>query len=191
MSATAPPHRQPQLFRQTRQVLAILAGLLLVASAAVAGVLVTYDTASSSSLAIKAPPIQWAAGADASSTGFVPSWSLSSNHTYFTVTLNSVPEANVTWQNLTTLTNTDTQAWTVSVGGPDLSSYTKVVTFRLEFYNPGGTVAALNLSAGQTSASLGSMAAGASLSVRVIAQLASNAGTQDLPSPVRLSLSIS
>lgn len=191
MSAPARPHTPANAFRSTRQVLAILAGLLLVASAAVAGVLITYNTGSTSTLALKGPPVVWGAGADASSTGFVPSWALSSNRTYFTVTLNSVPEANVTWSNLTTLTNQDTAAWTVQVDGPDLSAYSHLTTFRLEFYNPSGTVGALNLTAGQTSVNLGSMAAGASLSVRVYAQLAGGTGLQDLPPAIHLSVTLS
>lgn len=191
MSASAPPQSQPTAFRPARQVLAILSGLLLVASAAVAGVLLTYNTSSASTLTIKAPPVQWGAGSDASNTGFVPSWALSSNRTYFTVTLNSVPEGNVTWGNLTTLTNADTAAWNVQVSGPDLSSYTHVTTFRLEFYNPNGVVGALNLTAGQTSLNLGSLAAGGSLSVRVIAQLTSGTGLQDLPPAIAISLTLS
>ena len=192
MSAPA-PHSSPKPppFRQTRQVVAVLVGFLLVASAAVAGVLVTYNTSSTQTLSLKAPPVQWAAGADSSGNGFVASWSLSGNHTYYSIQLSPVPEANVTWGNLTTLTNTDTSAWTVQVSGTNLASYSKITTFRLEFYNPGGVVAALNLTSGTTTVSLGSMAPNASLSVRATIQLAAGTGAQDLPASVDLSLAIS
>ena len=194
MSA-APLQPQPaSSFRRTRQVLAVLAGFLLVASAAVAAVLVTYNTSSSATLSIRAPPIQWAAGPDSSGNGFVASWALSANRTYYSITMHPVPEANVTWGNLTTLTNADSAAWNVQVTGTDLSSgYSKITTFRLEFLNGAGTVVgAMNLTAsGQNTLNLGSMVAGQSYYVRAIIQLATNTGSQDLPSSVSLSLSIS
>ena len=167
--------------------------LTLVASAAVASVLVSYPVPSSESLSLKAPPLVWSAGPDSGGNGFAASWALSSNATYYTVTLRPVPEANVTWGNLTTLTNSDSQAWNVLVTGGSVSAYPKIVGFRMEFYAYGtnALVGAMNLTAASPSASLGSMAAGASYYAKSYVQLATGTSASDLPASVQISLSLS
>jgi len=170
----------------------IVVAVALVASAAVASVVISYPTPSTASLTLKAPPVVWSAGPDSSGNGFVASWALSANQTYYTVTLKPVPEANVTWGNLTTLKNQDSAAWTVQVGGTSVAAYSKIITFRLEFYAYGtdAFVGAMNLTAGSPSVSLGSMSAGASYYAKASIQLATDTSTSDLPSSVQISLAL-
>jgi hypothetical protein len=165
----------------------------LLASAAVASVVISYTTPSTVSLTVKPPPVAWAAGPDSSGNTLVSSWTLSSNATYYSLTVKPVPEANVTWGNLTTLSNVDSQAWSVTVTASSLSAYPKVVGARMEFYAYGtnALVGAMNLTAASPSVSLGSLAAGASVYEKAYIQLATGTGASDLPSSIQVSLSIS
>lgn len=189
----SPPIRPPRPAPTSlsRQALALLAGLVCVSSAAVAGVLLTYNTSSTATLSLKAPPVVWVAGPDSAGNSFVSSWSLSGNATYFSLTLKPVPEANVTWQNLTTLKNSDTAAYTVSISGTDLSGYAKILAARVEFYNYGTNtlVGSMDLKNG-ASLNLGSMAADAHYYTKVYVRLDASTGTQDLPSSLSISVSL-
>lgn len=182
------------LFSSMRPVVAILAGFLLVSTAAVAAVLMTYNTPSTATLALKAPPVGWVAGPDSSGNSFVAAWTLSDNATYYTITLKPVPEANVTWGNLTTLRNTDTVAYSsVTVAGTSVAANTKILAFRLEFYDyaaPSTVVGALDLRAASPSLDLGAMPAGTSYFVKAYVKLDTGTGAQDLPGPISITLSI-
>lgn len=171
----------------------LVVALALIATAAVASVVITYPVPSSESMTLKAPPVVWSAGPDSSGNAFVASWSLSSNATYYSIILHPVPEANVTWTNITTLSNQDSAAWTVTVSGTSVSANTKIVAFRLEFYNYGtnALVGAMNLTAASPSVNLGSMAAGANYYVKSYVQLDTGTSASDLPSSVSISLSLS
>lgn len=171
----------------------LVAAFALVASAAVASVVVSYPAPATASFTLRTPPVVWSAGPDASAAGFASSWTLSSNATYFTLTLKPIPEANVTWGNLTSLTNQDTTAWTVSVSGTSVAAYPKIVTVRLEFYAYGtnSLVGAMNLTAGSPSVSLGSLAAGASVYTKAYVQLATGTSASDLPASIDISLGLS
>ncbi|MFA5862085.1 MAG: hypothetical protein WDA16_10365 [Candidatus Thermoplasmatota archaeon] len=170
-----------------------LLALILVTGAAVASMLVTYPVPATQSFSLRGAPVVWAAGPDSTGNGFVASWSLSSNATYYTITLKPVPEANVTWSNLTTLTNADTQAWNVVVSGSSVSAYPKIVGFRMEFYNyaGGALVGAMNLTAASPSVNLGSLAAGANYYVKSYIQLATGTSASDLPASIQISLTLS
>lgn len=183
----------PSPLRKPRQLVTVLAGFLLVASAAAASVLVSYNTSSTTSFSLKAPPITWAAGPDASGNNYVASWSLSGNATYYTVTLKPVPEVNVTWENITTLHNTDTAAYHVWVNGTSVSSNTKILAFRLEFFSyssPSTLAGALDLRQASPSLDLGTVAAGGAYFVKAYVKLDTGAGSQDLPSSVTVSLGV-
>ncbi|MEA3199900.1 MAG: hypothetical protein QOE90_1328 [Thermoplasmata archaeon] len=171
----------------------IATAIALVAAAAVASMVVSYPTPAAATLSLRTPPVVWSAGPDSSATGFASSWSLSSNATYFTLTLKPIPEANVTWGNLTSLTNQDTAAWTVTVSGTSVASYSKIVTIRLEFYAYGtnSLVGAMNLTAGSPSVSLGSLAAGSSVYAKMYVQLATGTSASDLPASVDITLGLS
>lgn len=171
----------------------VVVAVALVASAAVASIVITYPSPATASFSIKPPPVVWSAGPDSSGNGFVSSWSLSANATYFALTLKPVPEANVTWGNLTSITNQDTSAWSVTVSASSLSAFPKVITMRLEFYAYGtnSLVGAMNLTAASPSVSLGSLAAGSSVYTKTYVQLDTGTSTSDLPSNIQVSLAIS
>lgn len=170
----------------------LVVAVAIIASAAVASVVISYPTPSDTALSLKAPPVVWSAGPDSSGNGFVASWTLSSNQTYYSVTLKPVPEANVTWGNLTTLKNQDTAAWNVVVSGTSVAANTKIVGFRLEFYAYGtdALLGAMNLTAGSPSVNLGSLSAGSSCYVKAYIQLATNTAASDLPASVAISLTL-
>ncbi|MBI4394136.1 MAG: hypothetical protein HY556_10140 [Euryarchaeota archaeon] len=172
--------------------LTVPVALVLVAGAALAAMTVSYANTSSTSHSLKAPPIIWIAGPDSSGNNFVSSWSLSSNATYFSVTLMPVPEANVTWGNLTTIKNQDTSAYTVTVTGSSVSGSSKVLDYRMEFRNyvTDALIGTLNLRDASPSASLGSMAAGAQWYVKTYVKLDTATNAADLPSSVTVSISL-
>lgn len=177
-----------------KTILALIGGSLLVSSAAVAAVVLTYNTGSTTALSLKAPPVSWVAGPDSSGNAFVASWALSSNATYYSITLKPVPEANVTWQNLTTLQNADSVAYSaVTITGSSVSAYSKILAFRLEFFDyaaPSTVAGALDLRAASPSLELGSLAAGQKYFVKAYIKLDTGAGAQDLPASVSVSLSV-
>lgn len=199
MDNPPPARRGPQrerrkaTFGSTRKVLAVLAGLLMVTSAAIASVVITYNTSSTATLSLKAPPVQWSAGPDSSGNNLVASWSLSNNATNYALTLRPIAEASVNWTNLTTLTNTDVQAYTVSVSGPSLAAYPKILDYRINFYAYGTNahLGELNLKTA-TSLDLGSMAAGAKWYSSTYIKLDSGTGASpsDLPASVAISVSV-
>lgn len=172
------------------QVMAGILALSIVASAAVAGVLVSYNTTSTSSLSLAAPPVVWAAGPDSSGNDLVASWTLSPNATYYSLTLKPIPEANVTWENLTTIQNTDSAAHAVTVTASSVSAYSKVLDFRLEFYGYGNDtmMGGIDVRAGSPTSGAIHMPAGASYYTRAYIKLDDGTGQQDLPTSVAMTL---
>ncbi|HEV8359435.1 MAG TPA: hypothetical protein VGR28_03160 [Candidatus Thermoplasmatota archaeon] len=197
MVAQRVPERSPRSGGTTQRgrrvhALLILGATLLLASASYAAVSVAYTTSSAHSFTLKPAPVVWVAGPDSSGNNFVASFSLSSNATYYSITLKPVPEANVTWGNLTTLKNQDTVAYTVTVSGTSVSSYSKILDFAAEFhaYGTDALVGALDLRQGSPSVSLGALAAGSQLYVKLYAKLDTDTGAADLPSSVTFSLTL-
>lgn len=189
------PSPPPRPFRWTHsaQVVRVVAAVLMVTSAAYAAVTLTYNTASTETLSLKSPPIKWQAGPDSSGNNFVASWTLSNNATYYTVTLKSVPEGNVTWGNLSTLKNVDTVAYSVTVTGTSVSANAKILDFKMQFFNYGTNTlrGTLNLKDASPSASLGSMAASAQVYAKTWIKLDTGTSAPDIPASVTISLSIS
>lgn len=182
-------------FTHTKHVLSILLAFLMVASAAVAGVLVNYNTASTTSYSLRAPPVVWVDGPD-DDNNFAGALSIGSNATYFTLTLKPVPEANVTWQNLTTLQHSgaDSASYTVFVNGTSLSSgYAKILDFRLEFIPYGSSTATYALNLKDASPTTGGItfAPGSAYAVKAYMKLDTGTSASDLPSEATISLSIS
>lgn len=180
--------------RAVRPVLAILAGFLLVSSAAVAAVMLTYNTPSTATLSLKSAPITWSAGPDSTGNAFVASWALSTDSTYYGITLKPVPEANVTWGNLTTLRNGDSVSYSsVVVTADSLSAKPKVLAFRLEFYDyaaPSTVAGSLDLKQASPSLSLGAMSAGQSYFVKAYIKLDSGTGAPDLPGSIGIAVTV-
>ncbi|MGQ0536795.1 MAG: hypothetical protein ACT4PT_12085 [Methanobacteriota archaeon] len=177
--------------RRLRRRTVALAAALLVAGSVVAAVTITYFTNSTVTPTLKAPPVVWAAGADSAGNNYVSSFTLSSNATYFTITLRPIPEVQVVWGNLTTLTNTDSAAHTVTVTGTSLSSNAKVLTASVEFYTFGNAlVATLNLKDASPSASLGSVSASTGYYTKWTVRLDTATAQGDLPATVTLGLTV-
>lgn len=189
-SRTAP---EPRARRRHRHTLHALAAILLVATAATGAVTLTYSTSSTNTLNLKDPPIQWASGPDSSGNNFVASFSLSTNKTFYTVTLKPVPEANVTWGNFSSLKNVASESYSVTVTGTSVSSNAKILDFKLEFRNYGtdAVVATLNLKDASPTTGAFTMAASANHYVKMYIKLDTGTGAADIPASVTLSLTIS
>lgn len=187
-----PGTRPPPRRSAARPLWAVPVALMLVGGAAVAAVTVTYTTPSTQNLILKDPPLQWMAGPDSSGNNYVASWTLSGNRTSYTITLKPVPEANVTWGNLTTLANNDTASYSaVTVTGTSVAGNAKILDFRMEFRNYGTDAAmgTLNLRDASPSVNLGTLAAGARYYTKVYLKLDTNTVQSDLPSSVTITLS--
>ncbi|MBI4394133.1 MAG: hypothetical protein HY556_10125 [Euryarchaeota archaeon] len=182
----------PSRLRRRHIVYNAILSSLLVASAAIAAVTITYNTSSTITPSLKAPPMIWAGGPDSSGNNFVASFSLSSNATYYTITIKPVPEANVTFSNFTTLRNQASEAYTVTVTGTSVSSNTKILEMKMVFHNyvSDSVVATLDFRAGSPSASLGSVSASAYMYTVLFIKLDTGTNAADLPSSVTVSLTV-
>lgn len=162
------------------------------ASAAIASVTITYNTSTTITPSLKAPPIIWVGGPDSSGNNFAASFTLSSNATFYTITIKPVPEANVTWGNFTTLRNQASEAYTVTVTGTSVSANGKILDMKMVFksYVTDAVVATLDFRDASPSASLGSVSAGAYVYTTLFLKLDTATNAADLPSSVSVSLSI-
>ncbi|MGQ0535326.1 MAG: hypothetical protein ACT4PT_04565 [Methanobacteriota archaeon] len=176
-----------------RNLLALGLSLLVVTAVASAAVTITYNTASRQNITILAPPIVWSAGPDSSGNDYVASWVLSQNATYFNVTLRPLPEANVTWGNLSSIKSQAPTNKTVVVSGTSVVGYAKILDYKLEFYRWSNDqhVATLDLRQASPATSLGTLVPGDALYVKTYIKLDTGAYQSDLPGSVSLSLTIS
>lgn len=107
----------------------ILASLVLVAGLGGAAITITYTTTSDVTTASTDPPVQYFKGDDTNTTGdYIGAFTVSTNKTYFTATVNGVPEANLTVGQFFRLKNVDNGAHTVTlstsqVSDADVSAY--------------------------------------------------------------------
>lgn len=120
-----------------------LIALVLVAGVATAAITVTYSNTSDVTVSSVDPVVQYAAGDDAgpSTLGtYVSAYTISTNKTYFTSTVNGVPEAKLTVDSYVKLTNTDASnshqitLTTAQVTDADVTAFT------LKIYNSGDTL---------------------------------------------------
>jgi hypothetical protein len=121
--------------------------------------------------------------------------SVSSNGTYFTVTLKPVPEANVTWSNLTTIKDQSSSSVSdVTVTGASLSTYTSYITVaRVEFYNyasPGTLAGTLDLTQASPSVDLGAFTAGEQLFAKAYMKVATGTGQQNIPGTFTMGITV-
>ncbi|MGQ0535325.1 MAG: hypothetical protein ACT4PT_04560 [Methanobacteriota archaeon] len=176
-----------------RNLRSVAMALLLVAMMSTAAVSIAYNTQSTQTLSLLAPPIVWIAGPDSSGNDHVASWTLSSNATFFTITVKPVPEANVTWGNLTTLKNQGSTSKTVTVTGTSASSYVKILDWKIQFfeYSNDALIGTLDMKAGSPSVALGARTAGQQAYAKQWIKLDNGTGQGDLPSTVNVGLTIS
>ena len=130
--------------------------LLLAGALGTAAVVVTYDTDSTLTTSSVDPPIQFAAGDDAGPSNlsdYVSAYSISTNKTYMTATVNGVPEATLTVDSFFKLTNTDDASVTATLSTSQVAN-AKVDAYTLEIYDNTDTlVDTLDLTAASPSAS--------------------------------------
>lgn len=132
--------------------------LVLVAGLATAAITVTYSNTSDVTVSAVEPVVQYDAGDDAGPSNlgtYVSAYTISSNKTYFTSTVNGVPEATLNVGSYVKITNTDAD------NSHDITLSTAQVTdanvdaFTLEIYDSGDTLQdTLDLTAASPSATV-------------------------------------
>ncbi|MGQ0535322.1 MAG: hypothetical protein ACT4PT_04545 [Methanobacteriota archaeon] len=179
------------MVRGPRNLWSLLVTLILLAAIASAAVSMTYRTQSTATVSLQNPPIVWYAGDDFSGNEYVTAGVISGNRTYFNITVKPLPEANVTWANLTYLKNQASAAKTVTVTGTSLVSYAKIFRWQLAFFHSDNTyLGTLDLLTASPSLSLGSRAAGSNAYTKMYVELADGTGQNDLPSTINIGLTI-
>ncbi|MFA5862418.1 MAG: hypothetical protein WDA16_12060 [Candidatus Thermoplasmatota archaeon] len=165
-----------------------LLGLLVLVGTAAAAVTLTYSTHSTQSLAVKTVPIVFEAGADATASDYVPSFSLTANHTAYTASLRGVPEATVVIDDLVHVRNTDTQTHTLALASAT-NTNPFVTAYKLELFDGATSVAVLDFKAASPSASV-TLPAGVTLTGKVTITLASGAGNDNVADTLTVTTSI-
>lgn len=152
---------------------------LLITGIATAAITVTYLNDSTMTADQIQAPVQFQTGDDTGSTGdYVSAFSLSSDATYFTATVNGVPEANLTVGSFVKLANTDDSGHTVTISTSQVT-HADVDTYNLVLLDDGGSaVDTLDLTAASPSAST-TIPASTTYEARLHLELASGASLPD------------
>lgn len=165
-----------------------LLGLLVLVGTAAAAVTLTYSTHSTQSLAVKAAPVVFEAGADAAPSDYVPAFSLTTNRTAYSADLRGVPEASVTIDDLVHLKNVDTRPHAVILtGASDANPY--VTTYRLDLMSGTMIIGTLDLKSASPSLHV-TLAPGDALTTRVTIELASGAGNDNVADTMLITTTI-
>ncbi len=132
--------------------------LVLVAGLATAAITVTYSNTSDVTVSTVDPVVQYAAGDDSGPSNlgtYVSAYTISSNKTYFTSTVNGVPEATLTVGSYVKITNTDaSNSHQITLTTAQVTD-TDVDAFTLKIYDSGDTLQdTLDLTAASPSATV-------------------------------------
>jgi|GEM_PF-7017418 len=174
--------------RKHKRFIAILIAILLsIALITYTGVNLIYSP-STITVGVVEPPLLWEQGGDyttAASLGYATGWSLSTNKTYFSITVRGSPELRVVIDDIFRVVNTTNVASfkveiATAISG-SLVDKNKINTLTLEFWDDSGVKGTLNLLANQGTKT-GAMTIDDDydmLKVRIIIELASGALTTD------------
>lgn len=100
-----------------------LAILLAISIAGAGAIVVTYTTDSTVTTATTEPPVQYNTGGDTgSTTDYVSAFSISTNKTSLTATVNGVPEANLTIDSFFKLQNVDDESQSVTLSTAQIAN---------------------------------------------------------------------
>lgn len=169
----------------------ILAILLAISVAGAGAIMVTYTTDSSVTTATTEPPVQYNTGGDTgSTTDYVSSFSISTNKTYLTATVNGVPEANLTIDSFFKLQNVDdaSQSVTLStaqIANANVNDYSIIVVDGSD-----NQVGHLDLQAASPSTTF-SIPASTTYDAKLHLELASGTADKDLGGGLSSSISLS
>ena len=174
--------------KKHKRFIAILIAILLsIALITYTGVNLIYSP-STITVGVVEPPLLWEQGGDyttAASLGYATGWSLSTNKTYFSITVRGSPELRVVIDDIFRVVNTTNVASfkveiATAISG-SLVDKNKINTLTLEFWDDSGVKGTLNLLANQGTKT-GAMTIDDDydmLKVRIIIELASGALTTD------------
>ena len=171
--------------RHKRFIAILIAILLSIALITYTGVNLIYSP-STITVGVAKPPLLWEQGSDyttAASLGYATGWSLSTNKTYFSITVRGSPELRVEIDDIFRVVNTTNVAsFKVEIATAISGSLVgKINTLTLEFWDDSGVKGTLNLLAIQGTKT-GAMTIDDDydmLKVRIIIELASGALTTD------------
>lgn len=179
--------------KKHRRFIAILIAILLsIALITYTGVNLIYSP-STITVGVVKPPLLWEQGGDygtASSLGYATGWSLSTNKTYFSITVRGSPELTVIIDDIFRIVNTTNVVSfrveiATAISGSLKTPTDKIETLTLEFWDDTrGVIGTLNLegSVGTTTGDLTILDNHDMLKVRIIIELASTALTTDYAS---------
>lgn len=171
--------------------LAVVA-MLTSATLATGAIALTYTTPSSVTTGVVAPPVQFGAGADAGPStlsDYVTAYALSTNKTYVTSTLKGVPEASVTIDSFTTVTNVDDASRTVTLSTTQVTN-AFVTAYTVRFYDATDTLqGTLDLRASSPSVTF-ALPAGATYRAAVALTLGPGAGADNVALTNSVSLAV-
>lgn len=163
-------------------------GLLVLVGTAAAAVTLTYTTHSTQSLSVKAAPVIFEAGADATPSDYVPAFALTNNKTAYTASLRGVPEATVVVDDLVHVRNLDTRAHSLVLSAAtDANPF--VTTYKLEFFDGATSLGTLDFKAASPTISI-TAPSGATLTVRLTLTLASGAGNDNVTDTLTVTTSV-
>lgn len=156
---------------------ALAAVLLLVSAAAGAGAAITVRSESAILVGVLLPPVGFEAGSGAQSGRHVSSFTLSANHTSFTLTLKPKPGASMNVKDVAVVFNRDDAARAVTFQAAQVGN-ASVETFTWTVRDGNAMVAVFNQKASSPTATF-TLPAGARYSVDVRVDLAEGAGRHD------------
>lgn len=170
----------------------VTVAVVLSVGAATAAISLVYSNASTVTTSAIPAPVQFVAGDDAGPstlTRYVSAYSLSTNRTYLTATVNGVPESTLTVDSFFKLTNVDTAARTVTLGTAQVTN-AYVTGYAVQLYDPEGNLdATVNMLGATPSATL-PMAAGETYTAKLTLTLAPGAGAHNVALTNALTLSV-
>lgn len=167
-----------------------LAILLAISVAGAGAIMVTYTTDSSVTTATTEPPVQYNTGGDTgSTTDYVSSFSISTNQTYLTATVNGVPEANLTIDSFFKLQNVDDASQSVTLSTAQISD-TDVTDYSILILDGSTVKGHLDLKAASPSTTF-SIPASTTYDAKLHLKLASGTADKDLGGGLSSSISLS
>lgn len=176
------------MFGNNKSIASLLA-ILGVSAVAAAAVTLSFSNTSTVTSEVTPAPVVFAAGSDAGTGTYVSGWTLSSNATYFSVTLKGVPEMALTVGDLFHVTNQDTSAHSVTISAPQVTS-AHITTYSIAFYNGGSLVGTLNLKDASPSLTLTDIPASTTYTARVTLALATGAGNHNAQATTTFTMAV-
>ena len=189
------PNSPPTFWKRARTTIVAhpVLAVLVAAGLASAAIALTYTTTSTVTTGVTPVPVQFVAGDDSGPstlTDYVSAYTISTNKTYITATVNGVPEASLAVGSFTKLQNVDDASHSVTLSTTQVvNSY--VAQYELAIYNSADALQdTLNMTVASPSASI-TIPAGETFYATLTLRLGSGAGIDNVALTNAVTLSVS